>query len=115
MQDSLYSSDPAEEPQDEDADTMTDVYPADPPNPLDATTDAAPNSNPTANTHHALSFTSLQILLLLLALLTFLLAFSILTTHLLAGFIVFKTEAGLGEVRTGVLRGGEMRVCLWAR
>jgi hypothetical protein len=33
----------------------------------------------------------------------------------MAWFIVSKTEARLGEVRKGLLRGGDMRVCLYAR
>jgi hypothetical protein len=37
-----------------------------------------------------------------------------LTAHCLAWFIVYKTEARLGEVRKGLLRGGDMRVCLCA-
>ena len=44
----------------------------------------------------------------------FIFAFAILIAHCLAWFIVYKTEARLGELHKGVLRGGDMRVCLCA-
>lgn len=43
------------------------------------------------------------------------LAISIFFIHILAWFIVYKTEARLGEARTGLVQGGEMRLCLYAR
>jgi hypothetical protein len=43
------------------------------------------------------------------------LALAILIAHCLAWFIVYKTEARLGEARRGLVRGGEMRLCLCAR
>ncbi|KAF2728657.1 hypothetical protein EJ04DRAFT_581182 [Polyplosphaeria fusca] len=52
---------------------------------------------------------------LVLGILLFIFGFAVLTAHCLAWFIVYKTEARLGEVRRGVVRGGEMRVCLCAR
>lgn len=41
--------------------------------------------------------------------------FAILIAHSLATFIVYKTEARLGEARRGIAQGGEMRLCLCAR
>jgi hypothetical protein len=43
------------------------------------------------------------------------LAFAILIAHCLAWFIVYKTEARLGEAKRGLVQGGEMRLCLCAR
>jgi hypothetical protein len=43
------------------------------------------------------------------------LLFTILIAHCLAWFIVYKTEARLGEARRGLVQGGEMRLCLCAR
>jgi hypothetical protein len=43
------------------------------------------------------------------------LLFAILIAHCLAWFIVYKTEARLGEARRGLVQGGEMRLCLCAR
>jgi cobalamin biosynthesis Mg chelatase CobN len=43
------------------------------------------------------------------------LLFAVLIAHCLAWFIVYKTEARLGEARRGVVQGGEMRLCLCAR
>lgn len=40
---------------------------------------------------------------------------AILIAHCLAWFIVYKTEARLGEARRGLVTGGEMRLCLCAR
>lgn len=41
--------------------------------------------------------------------------FALLIAHSLASFIVYKTEARLGEARRGITQGGEMRLCLCAR
>jgi hypothetical protein len=41
--------------------------------------------------------------------------FALFITHCLAWFIVYKTEARLGEARRGLVQGGEMRLCLCAR
>jgi hypothetical protein len=54
-------------------------------------------------------------LLAILAGLLLFLFFAILTAHCLAWFIVYKTEARLGEARRGLVQGGEMRLCLCAR
>jgi len=51
-------------------------------------------------------------LLIVMGLIIFIFAFAILVAHCLAWFLVYKTEARLGEVRSGLLRGGEMRLCL---
>jgi hypothetical protein len=56
-----------------------------------------------------------QILLITMGLVIFVFAFAILIAHCLAWFLVFKTESRLGEVRAGLLRGGEMRLCLCGR
>ncbi|CAN9278500.1 unnamed protein product [Alternaria alternata] len=40
--------------------------------------------------------------------------FAILIAHCLAWFLVYKTEARLGEARRGIMQGGEMRLCLCA-
>ncbi|PSN64136.1 hypothetical protein BS50DRAFT_591093 [Corynespora cassiicola Philippines] len=53
--------------------------------------------------------------ILALAFLLFVIVFAILVAHCLAWFVVYKTEVRLGEVRRGVMRGGEMRVCLCAK
>jgi hypothetical protein len=63
--------------------------------------------------HYFFSF--LKTLALILGVALFILGFAVLIAHCLALFIVYKTEARLGEIRTGVVRGGEMRVCLCAR
>jgi hypothetical protein len=55
-----------------------------------------------------------QIIAFLATFLIFIFAFAVLTAHCLAWFIVYKTESRLGEVRQGLLRGGDMRVCLCA-
>ncbi|ORY12207.1 hypothetical protein BCR34DRAFT_600771 [Clohesyomyces aquaticus] len=60
------------------------------------------------------SRTALHICLIVLSLLISLLVFSALTAHFLASFVVYKTEARLGDMRKGVLRSGEMRMCLCA-
>lgn len=51
-------------------------------------------------------------LLIVMGLFIFIFAFAILVAHCLAWFLVYRTEARLGEVRSGLLRGGEMRLCL---
>lgn len=56
-----------------------------------------------------------QILLLTMGIIIFVFAFAILVAHCLAWFLVYKTEARLGEVRSGLLRGGEMKLCLCGR
>lgn len=43
------------------------------------------------------------------------LLFALLIAHCLAWFVVYKTEARLGEARRGLVQGGEMRLCLCAR
>jgi hypothetical protein len=58
---------------------------------------------------------NLWTLLAILAGLLLFLFFVILTAHCLAWFIVYKTEARLGEARRGLVQGGEMRLCLCAR
>lgn len=49
-----------------------------------------------------------------MAILLFLLAFSVLIAHCLAWFLVYKTEARLGEARRGIMKSGDMRLCLCA-
>ncbi|KAF1928498.1 uncharacterized protein M421DRAFT_92243 [Didymella exigua CBS 183.55] len=56
-----------------------------------------------------------QILLVAMGFVTFVFAVAILVAHCLAWFLVYKTEARLGEVRAGLLRGGEMKLCLCGR
>ena len=56
-----------------------------------------------------------QVLLVAMGFILFFFAFAILIAHCLAWFLVYKTEARLGEVRSGLLRGGEMKVCLCGR
>ncbi|KZM23637.1 hypothetical protein ST47_g5235 [Ascochyta rabiei] len=53
-----------------------------------------------------------QVLLVTMGFIIFVFAFAILISHCLAWFIVYKTEARLGEVRSGLLKGGEMKLCL---
>ncbi|KAF1960070.1 hypothetical protein CC80DRAFT_284558 [Byssothecium circinans] len=54
-------------------------------------------------------------IVLVLASVIFVFAFAILVGHCLAWFVVYKTESRLGEAKSGLLRGGEMRMCLCAR
>jgi uncharacterized membrane protein len=56
-----------------------------------------------------------QVLLVIMGCIIFVFAFAILIAHCLAWFLVYKTEARLGEVRAGLLRGGEMKLCLCGR
>lgn len=56
----------------------------------------------------------LCLMLGILGIILILLAFAILIAHCLAWFLVYKTEARLGEARRGLLKGGEMRLCLCA-
>ncbi|RYN33141.1 hypothetical protein AA0114_g12010 [Alternaria tenuissima] len=42
------------------------------------------------------------------------LIFAVLIAHCLAWFLIYKTEARLGEARRGIMQGGEMRLCLCA-
>ena len=56
-----------------------------------------------------------QALLVAIGSIIFNFAFAILISHRLAWFLVYKTEARLGEVRSGLLRGGEMKLCLCGR
>ena len=56
-----------------------------------------------------------QMLLVLIGVIVFIFAFAVLISHCLAWFLVYKTESRLGEVRTGLLRGGEMKLCLCGR
>jgi hypothetical protein len=57
----------------------------------------------------------LRTVALVLAILLFIVAFAVLVAHCLAWFIVYKTEVRLGDLRKGLLRGGDMRVCLCAQ
>ncbi|KAF2845733.1 hypothetical protein T440DRAFT_256730 [Plenodomus tracheiphilus IPT5] len=50
----------------------------------------------------------------IVAVLLFLLAFAVLIAHCLAWFLVYKTEARLGEARRGIMMSGDMRLCLCA-
>lgn len=56
-------------------------------------------------------WTGLAVFISLLLIVTF----ALLIAHCLAWFIVYKTEARLGEARKGLVQGGEMRLCLCAR
>lgn len=56
-----------------------------------------------------------QVLLVAMGFAIFVFAFAVLVAHSLAWFLVYKTEARLGEVRAGLLRGGEMKLCLCGR
>jgi hypothetical protein len=56
-----------------------------------------------------------QILLITMGFIIFVFAFAILVAHCLVWSLVYKTEARLGEVRAGLLRGGEMKLCLCGR
>lgn len=56
-----------------------------------------------------------QVLLVTMGLIIFVFAFAVLVAHCLAWFLIYRTEARLGEVRAGLLRGGEMKLCLCGR
>lgn len=58
---------------------------------------------------------TLQAIASALAILIFIFVLAVIVAHCLAWFIVYKTEARLGELRKGLLRGGDMRVCLCAK
>jgi hypothetical protein len=60
------------------------------------------------------AMSALWICIAMLAFLLFILAFAVLVAHSLAWFLVYKTEARLGEARRGIMQGGEMRLCLCA-
>lgn len=49
-----------------------------------------------------------------MAVILFLMAFAVLIAHCLAWFLVYKTEARLGEARRGIMMSGDMRLCLCA-
>ncbi|OAG07381.1 uncharacterized protein CC84DRAFT_655750 [Paraphaeosphaeria sporulosa] len=74
------------------------------------TTERKPTTTGTSDT-----LLLVQKIVLALALIIFVFAFAILVAHCMAWFVVYKTEARLGDVRKGLLRGGDMRVCLCAR
>jgi hypothetical protein len=79
-------------------------------------TSTLPTPQPAAATTESRGrLTLVQSIVLVLASVLFVFAFAILVAHCMAWFIVSKTEARLGEVRKGLLRGGDMRVCLYAR
>lgn len=61
------------------------------------------------------SLSIVQIISLIMASIIFLFAFAILVAHCMSWFVIYKTEARLGEMRKGILRGGDMRVCLCPR
>ncbi|EOA92215.1 uncharacterized protein SETTUDRAFT_30682 [Exserohilum turcica Et28A] len=50
----------------------------------------------------------------ILGFLLFLFIFAILIAHCLAWFLVYKTEARLGDARRGIMKSGDMRLCLCA-
>lgn len=79
--------------------------------------DAESESQPLLPPLHTTSFwpSILHTSASVLGILVCIFAFAVLIAHCLAWFIVYKTEARLGEVRQGVMRGGEMRVCLCAK
>lgn len=68
-----------------------------------------------SQTRKSRPFSIPEIVCISLALILIIVILAILIAHCLAWFIVYKTEARLGEVRKGLLRGGDMRVCLCAR
>lgn len=61
------------------------------------------------------SLSVLSLVSRILAVLLFILGFAVLIAHCLAWFLVYKTEARLGEARRGLVRGGDMRLCLCAK
>jgi hypothetical protein len=94
-----------------------------PPDPRGETTDSASKMSPSPAPVPIPAPTGGQIgsrcslvqsIVLVLASIFLIFAFAILIAHCLAWFIVYKTESRLGEVRKGLLRGGDMRVCLCA-
>lgn len=71
---------------------------------------------PTRVAHHKGKVLSVvQITSLIMACIVFLFAFAVLVAHCMAWLVVYKTEARLGEMRKGLLQGGDMRVCLCPR
>lgn len=56
-----------------------------------------------------------QVIVLIFAFVIFVFVFAILVAHCMAWFVVYKAEVRLGDLRKGLLRGGDMRVCLCAR
>jgi hypothetical protein len=69
----------------------------------------------TSNKAHKSGLPVWQIFLITMGFIIFVFPFAILVAHCLAWFIVYKAEARLGEVRSGLLRGGEMKLCLCGR
>ena len=78
----------------------------------DTVSDPPPQTKKTKRRPNAMS--ALWICVAILAFLFFILLFAILIAHCLAWFLVYKTEARLGEARRGIMQGGEMRLCLCA-
>ena len=76
-------------------------------------------SNGTSQNHlqkaRAKGISTLWLIVAGLAVLLLFLAFAILTAHCLAWFLVSNTEARLAEARRGLLKGGEMRLCLCSK
>ncbi|KAF2018247.1 hypothetical protein BU24DRAFT_479648 [Aaosphaeria arxii CBS 175.79] len=71
---------------------------------------------PRRTSERSLSATSaawITLQLMSVALIVFLIL--VLIAHCMAWFVVYKTESRLGDVRRGLLRGGEMRMCLCTR
>ncbi|KAF2662238.1 hypothetical protein K491DRAFT_284088 [Lophiostoma macrostomum CBS 122681] len=91
------------------------------PNDGDPSTSRSPTPRPPPPNSHSTGHLSsspasiLKSIALILACLISIFLFAVLIAHCLAWFIVYKTEARLGEARSGLLRGGEMRMCLCAR
>lgn len=58
---------------------------------------------------------SIRTIVLIMASLIFTFAFAVLIARCLAWFIFYSIESRLGDIRHGLLRGGDMRICLCAR
>jgi len=56
----------------------------------------------------------LRLAMFAMAVIIFMFMYAILIAHCLAWFVVHKTESRLGALHKGVLRGGNMRICLCA-
>lgn len=76
---------------------------------------STPSSTATTRNRSGRSISVVQATALVLFFIIFIFVFAILVAHCLAWLVVYKTEVRLGELRKGLLRGGDMRVCLCAR
>ena len=120
----VYEAEEQQEVDEAEGETTPKLTPTPTPTPTPAVTPAPRTSNPPSTAKPAPArkeakakssvMSAVWLCVAILAVLLFILAFAILVAHCLAWFLVYKTEARLGEARRGIMQGGEMRLCLCA-